>query len=258
MKLLSAFKINIGLVGFIHKIKMRVRREQFITTPLAMLTSPVYIIRSGLYKTIVHLAPLIKGSVLDIGCGQKPYESIFLNAKSYIGVDIEVSGHNHDDSKVDFYYDGKTLPFSDNSFDSLVCFEVLEHVFNVDELLAELNRVIKPNGFFLLTVPFVWEEHETPYDFSRYTSYGMVNIMTKNKFEVVELIKSTNNVSTIGQLFINYLAQHALHNGAVMALFFQVIIIFPLNLVVLFLSCILPKRYSLFCNTILLCKSVKA
>ncbi len=255
---MSVLKKDMSLVRLLlDKIKKRIRREEFLTTPFAILTSPVYIIRSGLYNAIVHLAPQIEGNILDIGCGQKPYESIFLNAKSYIGVDIEVSGHNHKDSKVDFFYDGEILPFPDSSFDSLVCFEVLEHVFNVDELFAELTRVLKPNGLFLATVPFVWEEHEAPYDSARYTSYGMEHIAKKNNFEIIELIKSTTNVLTIGQLIINYVVQYVMPRGRVLGKLSQIFIIFPLNFMVLFINYILPKKYSLFCNTIMLCRLLK-
>jgi hypothetical protein len=104
---------NRSLLG---KIKMRLRQEAFLTTPLAMFISPVYIIRRGLYRGILKMAPKIVGNVLDLGCGSKPYESLFINAKSYVGVDIKLSGHNHKDSKVDFFYDGKVLPFPDNSY----------------------------------------------------------------------------------------------------------------------------------------------
>ena len=83
---------------------------------------------------------------MDFGCGSKPYESLFVNAKKYIGIDVEVSGHNHKDSKVDVFYDGKTLPFADKSFDAVVCFEVLEHIFNPDEAITEIRRVLKGDG----------------------------------------------------------------------------------------------------------------
>ena len=61
-------------------------------------------------------------------------------------------------------YDGKTFPFSDGEFDAVLTSEVLEHVFNPDEFLSEINRVLRDDGVLLLTVPFVWDEHEQPFD----------------------------------------------------------------------------------------------
>ena len=107
-----------------------------------------------------------------IGCGSKPYENLFVHADKYIGCDVEVSGHNHSDSKIDYFFDGKKLPFSDGTFDAVVSFEVFEHVFNLPEILTEINRVTKEKGTLLISIPFAYGEHEIPYDFARYTSFG--------------------------------------------------------------------------------------
>ena len=188
----------------ISSLKKRLRKEAFITSSLSIVINPVYIIRNGLYKAISNIAPNITGNVLDFGCGSKPYESLFVNANSYVGVDIEVSGHNHKDSKVDYFYDGKILPFNDAIFDAIVCFEVFEHVFNIEEVLAEIHRVLKPNGQLLISIPFAWDEHEIPYDFARYTSFGITHILNKNNFEVVKLTKTTTYILAVFQMLIAY------------------------------------------------------
>jgi SAM-dependent methyltransferase len=246
-----------GQLRLFEKLIARLRREEFITTPLSIIISPIYIIRSRLYRGISRIASNIEGNILDLGCGSKPYESLFKNSKSYIGVDIEASGHNHKDSKVDFFYDGKSLPFPDNSFDCVVCFEVLEHVFNIDEIIAEIVRVLTPNGLLLVTLPFAWEEHEIPYDFARYTSYGIKHIVEKQNLKIIEQIKSSTFVLAISQLFINYLAQYVSPKGRITSRLFQLFVIFPLNLTSLLLDFILPKRYGYFLNNIILCRSHK-
>ena len=81
---------------------------------MGAIISPVYIIRNGLCKAIAEIAPALKGDILDFGCGSKPYEELFISADSYTGVDLQTSGHNHKDSKIEYYYDGKTLPFTEN------------------------------------------------------------------------------------------------------------------------------------------------
>lgn len=218
------------------------------------MISPVYIIRRGLFRSISKLAPTIEGDILDFGCGSKPYESLFVNSKSYTGVDIEASGHNHKDSKVDYFYDGKTLPFPDQSFDAVVCFEVFEHVFNIDEMLAEVSRVLKPNGKLLMSIPFAWDEHEAPYDFARYTSYGIKHLVNKSGFEVVSLEKTTTYVLAVFQMFAAYLFQHALPKGRILGRLSQLALIFPLNLSAVLLNIVLPKRYEYFCNNVVLAR----
>jgi SAM-dependent methyltransferase len=237
-------------------LKIRLRNEAFITSPLSVIMNPFYIIRNGLYRSVSKIAPNIRGDILDFGCGSKPYESLFVSAKSYTGVDIEISGHNHKESKVDCFYDGKKLPFKDKSFDAVVCFEVFEHVFNIEEVLAEIHRVLRPNGQFFISVPFAWDEHEIPYDFARYTSFGLIYILRENNFEVVKLTKTTTYILTVFQMLIAYLYQYVLPKRLLIRWFSQLIIIFPLTLLALFLNILFPKRYEYFCNSVVLAKKV--
>lgn len=238
----------------LQKLRSRVRREAFYPSWLGVVISPVYIVRRGLHKAILDLSPAVGGSVLDLGCGTKPYESLFTKARSYTGVDIEVSGHDHADSKVDVFYDGKTLPFPDASFDSVVSFEVFEHVFNIEEVLAEASRVLKPGGRFLLTIPFAWEEHEVPYDFARYTSYGIEHLLRRAGFDCIRTVKSSTAVLAMAQLFIAYLAKYVSPQARLFAIAFQLLVVFPLNVASLLLNAVLPKQYGYFCNCVVLCE----
>ena len=67
-------------------------------------------------------------------------------------------------------------------------------------MLSEINRVCKLNGQLLITVPFVWDEHEVPYDYGRYTSYGLKHVLEIHGFEVIHLDKSTSYVETVFQM----------------------------------------------------------
>lgn len=240
----------------LEKLKEKVRREAFLTTPLSMVISPVFIIRNGLFRSISEIAPRLKGDILDFGCGAKPYESLFKNAKSYIGVDIKISGHNHQESKVDIFYDGKTLPFDSGKFDNVVSFEVFEHVFNLEEVITEIRRVLKPGGQLLVSLPFAWDEHEVPYDFARYTSFGIRHILVKNGFQVEELKKTTSYFLAVSQMLIAYLSQHALPKNKLLHKLSQLFVVFPLTALALLLNCVLPKRYEYFCNAVVLSKKL--
>lgn len=176
----------------IEKLARRYRKELFLPSfPLGVLINDFYIPRRGLFKFIRNHSGSIVGNVLDVGCGLKPYKNLF-SYHTYVGVDVENEGHSHKNEQIDFYYDGKLLPFEAASFDNAVCFEVLEHVFDPDLFLTEINRVLKPGGNLLLTTPFIWNEHEIPNDYGRYSSYGLKYLMEKNGFEVVHLVKILN------------------------------------------------------------------
>lgn len=235
-------------------IRQRLKRERFLPSRLSIVISPIYIIRRALYRQIADLAPRVTGATLDFGCGSKPYETLFTKATRYIGVDIRQSGHDHQTSKIDVFYDGKSLPFAGESFDSVVCFEVFEHVFNIRDVLDEINRTLKPNAVALFTLPFAWDEHEAPYDFARYTSFGVRHLLEQSGFEVLELRKSTTYFLAACQMLIAYFSQHVSPRNKVIRSLIQLVFIFPLNVLTLLLNEILPKRYDYFCNLIVLAK----
>ena len=239
---------------FARLVKERIRREVFLATPLSIVISPIYIIRRGLHLAIRDLASRFTGRVLDFGCGSKPYESLFTSVEQYVGVDMLDTGHPHRHSRVDIFYDGEKLPFPDMAFDGVVSFEVLEHVFNPETVLGELRRVLKPGGMLLVTVPFAWDEHEAPFDFARYTSFGLKSILEGAGFEVVHQCKTCGYVLAIGQLVCAYLYQHVLPRGPIAAKITQLIILFPLNVFFLLADYILPRREQLYCNNVVVAR----
>ena len=236
----------------LQKLRSRIRKEQFTPTWLGVLLNPAYIIRSGLYQSIKDLAPKVRGNILDFGCGSKPYESLFINATSYIGCDTHSSGHNHLNSRVDFYFDGRTLLFGEQQFDAVVSFEVFEHVFELPDVLQEINRVTKDNGLLLISVPFAWAEHEIPFDYARYTSFGITHLLEKNGYEVLERRITSSYLLTVFQLLISYLIQIAPNNR--LYHLFQIFLFFPLTSIAYVLDWLLPNRSELYLGNVLLAR----
>lgn len=180
-------------------------KQKFYPGFLGVFFNPFFFARRDLMKNISKSADKLDGKLLDVGCGRKPYKKIFRNVTEYTGMDIENPGHDHSEEDIDVYYDGKTFPFPDNSFDSVLTNQVFEHVFNPTEFLSEINRVLKPNGYLLLTVPFIWDEHEQPFDYGRYSSFGIKHILKNNNFLVLEYRKSCQGIKTVFQLFNLYI-----------------------------------------------------
>lgn len=239
----------------LSNIKKLIKKDQFISSYRSIFTNPFFIIRNGIYKALLNLAPRLEGKLLDVGCGSKPYEELF-SVKEYIGLDIEESGHPHENEIIDIFYDGKKIPFEDHTFDSVFASEVFEHVFNLDELIKEINRVIKRDGKLLITVPFVWDEHEIPYDFARYSSFGLESILNQNGFKILEHVKTTSFIETIGQLLISYINQHFFPKNTYINILLTCLVLAPLTLIFLIFGKVLPNSKTLYLNNVMLCKKI--
>jgi SAM-dependent methyltransferase len=235
-------------------LKARLKEASYRPSFLGLLVNPYYIIRCELFRAIRALSKGASGDVLDVGCGSKPYEHLFQGASSYIGCDVQSGAHDHSLSKVDYFYDGRTLPFAAERYDWVVSFETLEHIFEPNAVLREMHRVTKKEGYLLISVPFCWDEHEVPYDFGRYTSYGLTYLLEKNGYTVVRYIKTGNYILALAQLFMAYLAQHLLPRNRYVRVMCNVFVITPLVFVAYFLNLIFPHRDELFLNSVVLCK----
>ena len=228
--------------------------QEFRPTFLGILVNPYFIVRYNILKGIKKLSLDFNGGrLLDFGCGSKPYKSYF-KVDEYIGLDTHNSGHPINDENIDVMYDGKKIPFDNNSFDYIFSSEVLEHVFDVNETINEFNRVLKINGKMIITSPFVWGEHEQPYDFARYTSFGLKRILEKNGFEVIQYIKSTTYIETVFQNLTAYLYHSIIPKG--LRILLTLILVAPLNLFGIFLGKILPEDKTFYLNNIILCKKI--
>ena len=108
--------------------------------------------------------------VLDAGAGDAPYKSLFQHAR-YESADFEKSNRTYVPST--YICDLQHIPTEDGRFDFIVFNQVMEHLPEPKLVLAELYRVLKPGGKMIYTGPLFYEEHEQPYDFYRYTQFGL-------------------------------------------------------------------------------------
>lgn len=144
------------------------------------------------------------GILADIGCGQKPYQSIFAPYTSqYIGIDLaEYEGVT---SKVDVVGSAYDTKLQDSSCDVVLCTEVLEHLEEPLSAIKEMNRILKHKGIVIVTAPFFWHVHEAPRDFYRYSEYGLRYLFEQAGFEVVEIRPLTGYITTLVQLSMCFL-----------------------------------------------------
>jgi len=164
--------------------------DNFTNIPLTWDNISTYVIRTCIWNAVQATAPKFSGHLLDVGCGRMPYRRFLLDhnyISQYTGLDIENALVYEEGVQPDFTWDGIRMPFADNSFDTLMATEVLEHCPDPLLIVREMKRVLKPGGMIFFTVPFLWYLHEVPHDEFRYTPFALERIFKECGMEEIEL-----------------------------------------------------------------------
>lgn len=237
-------------MSLIARLKAFKKKNDFNPGITALIYNPFYFARKGLFSAMSTEAPHLTGDLLDVGCGRKPYRSLF-QVKSYVGMDIEQSGHTHEDEDIDVFYDGKKFPFEPGSFDAVLCNQVFEHVFNPEEFLQEITQVLKKDGQLLLSVPFAWDEHEQPYDYARYSSFALQFLLEKNGFKIVSHHKCMNDIRAVLQLLNMFLFKKLGGSNKYQRLLVTLIFIAPVNILGSLIALIPAKNDDLYLDNVI-------
>ena len=175
----------------------------FLNIQLNEHTLDTYIPRIAILSAVKEYMMLFDGSLLDVGCGQMPYRKMITEANkkitSYMGLDLK-SSSIHDTSVADLHWDGKTIPLENEVVNCAMATEVLEHSFEPEQTLNEINRVMKKGGTFFFTVPFVWPLHEVPYDAYRYTPFSLKRHLENTNFSNIEIKSLGGWHTSFGQM----------------------------------------------------------
>lgn len=162
----------------------------------------------------LHLNPLIQdlkvatekyatGKVLDIACGNKPYEKMFYNCDTYFGCDIVQSSGE----KVDLLCDASKIPLEDEEFHTVFSTQSIEHIRDYKAMLNEAYRLLIKGGYIILSGPMYWHIHEAPNDYYRFTKYGFKLILEESGFEIVEITPNGGKWAMFGQMVIHTFPQ---------------------------------------------------
>jgi SAM-dependent methyltransferase len=134
--------------------------------------------------------------ILDAGAGECAYKRFFGHCQ-YRSVDLAVGEEKWNYHNLDYIAPLHDMPLSDNSFDAVLCTEVLEHLEWPRESIREIYRILRPGGRLFLTVPMAHAEHQVPYDFFRYTSYGLRSMCQHSGFSKI-------SVTPFGGMFVRW------------------------------------------------------
>ena len=126
------------------------------------------------------------GSILDAGAGESVYKSLFSHC-NYRAIDLATGESRWNYENLDYVAPLHDMPIEDGVFDAVLCTQVLEHLEWPRESVKEMHRVLKPGGKLYMTVPMSHTEHQVPYDFFRYTSYGLESICKHAGFRDIDI-----------------------------------------------------------------------
>lgn len=225
-------------------VKRACAREEFAPGVLGLFINPFFLARRALWRAMRDFRPHVKGKVLDVGCGTMPYRSLY-DVEDYVGLEID-SPQARSRNKADDFYAGGRFPYADGDFDVVLCNQVLEHVFTPDALLREIARVLRPGGRLVLTVPFVWDEHEQPWDYARYSSFGLKALVERSGLRIVEHHRLNAGLAAIFQLLNAYLYKVAHTRSAMLNTLACALLMSPFNLLGLVLGAVAPRNPDLY------------
>lgn len=141
-------------------------------------------------------------TVLDVGAGEQQYKHFFNHTK-YTAQDLGVGDGAWDYSQLDIVSEIYSIPVPDQSFDYILCTQVMEHLRYPDKAFAEFSRILKPGGKLFVTCPLAWKEHQIPHDFFRYTQFSLQSLGHDHGFSTVELRKVGGKFITLARLAID-------------------------------------------------------
>ena len=151
-------------------------------------------------KKIRALRSIQGGFVLDIGCNNR-WARIYLDKNvQYLGLDYPPTSVGLYGSQPDLYGDASALPFAPGIFDTVLLFDVLEHLERPELSLLEISKVLKKDGVLFIEVPFIYPMHDEPHDFQRLTTHGLRRDLKASGFQNINISPTLGAVESAGLL----------------------------------------------------------
>jgi len=183
--------MNARLRDLIGRNRLALEQE-LISMDLRRFFSPIqYGLERAIKRCIKRHAA---GRVLDAGCGYQPHRKCIEALASYDSIDVEKKSETQT-------LVGDIQNMADvgsETYDTVVCSEVLEHLPDPEHAIREFRRILKPSGTLILSVPFLSRLHEEPHDYYRYTRYGLRILLGRQDFEVIEVTVTGSMASFLG------------------------------------------------------------
>ena len=145
------------------------------------------------WRDLSAVLPVLRGTVLDVGCGAQPFRSLIHPQATYQGIDTDgAKAHFGYEMPDTTYFSGNVWPVANASVNVVLCTETLEHVLETRQFLGEAARSLVAGGTLLLTVPFAARWHFIPYDYWRFTPSSLNHLLLDAGFDRVRVYARGN------------------------------------------------------------------
>lgn len=145
------------------------------------------------------------GHLADFGCGKVPFFGLYSGKVDEVTC-IDWPNSAHESQHIDIEADlNQPLPVGSDSFDTILCSSVLEHIWNHQVMWSEISRTLKPNGKLIMTVPFVYALHEVPHDYFRWTRYALERAAEESGLVVIKLEPYGGGIDVVADLLLRTL-----------------------------------------------------
>lgn len=153
---------------------------------------PQWLVFKNEEKGLTEIAQHSQGYVLDLGAGTQKIQHFLSPSCQYISLDYYETATKWYGKTPTVFGDAQVLPFKSKSADTILLLDVLEHLPAPESCLKEIFRVLQPGGKLIIQVPFLYPLHDTPYDFQRWTCFGLQKLAKKHQYQI-EVQKSINH-----------------------------------------------------------------
>ncbi|GGK12010.1 class I SAM-dependent methyltransferase [Parabacteroides faecis] len=153
------------------------------------------------------------GDLADVGCGYVPMYEIY-KEQTETQTCIDWANTLHKNEYLDMECDlNQPLNIENDKFDTIILSDVLEHIRKPEHLLRELYRITRLDGVLILGVPFYYWLHETPFDYFRYTKYGLKSMLEDSGYSLIEMNATGGVLDVWGDLTAKIFARIPLIGG---------------------------------------------
>lgn len=129
-----------------------------------------------------YIRKYARKDILDAGAGRLAFKYILAeHSVKYYSIDKYVSRRN-----LDIVGDLARLPIK-RQFDTVTCFQVIEHTTDPEEAIKNLANILKDDGMLILSAPHFSYLHGEPEDYYRFTKHGLFHLLGKSGLEIIEI-----------------------------------------------------------------------